>query len=498
MPHVFLPSDNIIRLKESATLAVAAKARELKAAGHSIIDLGAGEPDFDTPEFIRRAAADAVEKGATRYTPTEGIPALRAAVAADASKRLERAGVSKDAVLPSEVVVSNGSKQSLYNACVACFGPGDEVLVPTPAWTSYFEMIGLARATAIPVYGGEENSLKVTASQLADASSDRTRGIMICSPSNPTGAVYETEELSEILDLAAQRGWWVIADEIYLRIVYGAPAPSSLEVAQSRDNLIIVSGVAKAYAMTGWRIGWTISPVAVARAMTALQSHTTSNAAAVSQHAALAALTRTDEADAAIAAMVAAFTRRKHAVLAALKPYPSIRYVEPRGAFYLYMNVSGFEGAEDAGAAFAARALEREQVAIVPGSAFGTPNWIRASFATSESVAVERNHSSGSLFYAIGGNPEMITTIVLVQADPRTIPTCARALAEIPGVAEVYSVSGAWDLVAIVRVPDLEQIATVVTEEFAAVPGIVRTQTLTAFRAYSRNDLEQAWDIGIE
>ncbi len=389
MPQVFRPSDNILRLKESATLAVAAKARELKAAGHSIIDLGAGEPDFDTPEFIRRAAADAVEKGATRYTPTEGIPALRAAIAASASKPLERAPASHPAITPAEVVVSSGSKQSLYNACVACFGPGDEVLVPTPAWTSYYEMVGLARATAVPVFGRQDNSLKVTAGQLADAATDRTRGIMICSPSNPTGAVYEMEELSEILDLAEKRGWWVISDEIYLRIVYGAPAPSSLEATRSRDNLIVVSGVAKAYAMTGWRIGWTISPASVARAMTALQSHTTSNPAAVSQHAALAALTRTEEADAAIAEMVAAFTRRKNAVLAALQPYPSIRYIEPRGAFYLYMNVEGFEGAEDPGSAFAARALEREQVAIVPGSAFGTPNWVRASFATSESIAVE-------------------------------------------------------------------------------------------------------------
>jgi aspartate aminotransferase len=385
MSLVFQPSANIARLKESATLAVAAKARALKAAGQAIIDLGAGEPDFDTPAFIREAAEAAVEAGATRYTATEGILPLREAIAADANRLLAHGAQ----ITAAEIVVSNGSKQSLYNACVCCFGPGDEVLIPTPAWTSYFEMVELARAVSVPVFGDEANDLKVTAAQLAAAATPRTKGLMLNSPSNPTGAVYTRDELTAILDLAAAKGWWVLADEIYLRIAYEGGAQSALEVAKTRDNLIVINGVAKAYAMTGWRIGWTIAPVAVSKAMTAFQSHTTSNAAAVSQHAALAALERRTEANAAVNYMVKEFRQRRDAVVAALAAFPTIRYVHPAGAFYVYINVAGFRGAADAGAAFAAAVLEEHKVAVVPGSAFLTPDWIRASYATTESVAVE-------------------------------------------------------------------------------------------------------------
>lgn len=385
MPLVFQPSANIARLKESATLAVAAKARALKAAGQPIIDLGAGEPDFDTPAFIRHAATAAMEAGATRYTATEGILPLREAIAADAN-RLRAQGAP---ITAAEIVVSTGSKQSLYNACVCCFGPGDEVLIPTPAWTSYYEMVELARAVSVPVFGDEANDLKVTAAQLAAAATPRTKGLMLNSPSNPTGAVYTRDELGAILDLAAEQGWWVIADEIYRRIAYEGGALSALEVATTRENLIVINGVAKAYAMTGWRIGWSIAPVAVSRAMTAFQSHTTSNASAVSQQAALAALSRPNEADEAVNYMVKEFRKRRDAVVAALAAFPTVRYVNPAGAFYLYINVAGFRGAADAGAAFAAAMLEEHQVAVVPGSAFLTPNWIRASYATTESVAVE-------------------------------------------------------------------------------------------------------------
>lgn len=385
MPLPFVPSPNIARLKESATLAVAAKARALKAQGIPVIDLGAGEPDFDTPVFIRQAATRAIESGATRYTNTEGILPLREAIAADAN----RIQVQGTPVTAAEVVVSNGSKQSLYNACVCCFGPGDEVLIPIPSWTSYFEMVELARATSVPVMGDPDNSLKVTAEMLAAAATPRTKGLMLNSPSNPTGAVYSREELSAILTLAADRGWWVIADEIYLRIAYEQRAESVLEIAATRDNLIVVNGVAKAYAMTGWRIGWTIAPAAVSKAMTNFQGHTTSNAAAVSQHAALAAIAQRDDADAAVNEMVKAFRQRRDAVVHALSAFPGVRYVHPAGAFYIYVNVAGFRGAADPGAAFASAVLDEHQVAIVPGSAFGTPDWIRASYATTESVAVE-------------------------------------------------------------------------------------------------------------
>lgn len=386
MSLVFRPSPNILRLKESATIAVAAKARALKAKGRDIIDMGAGEPDFDTPAFIRVAAADAVEKGATRYTNTQGIPPLCEAVAADAN-RLVRPSATP--ITAAEVVVSNGSKQSLYNACVCLFGPGDEVLVPTPSWTSYYEMLELARATAVPVFGDVERSLKVTAQQLADAATPRTRGVMLNSPSNPTGAVYSAEELTAILDLAAANGWWVISDEIYQRIAFDGPAPSVLELTDDRSNLIIINGVAKAYAMTGWRIGWAIAPVAVARAMTAFQSHATSNAAAVSQHAALAALTHRDQTEASITHMVAEFHKRRDAVLAVLAEFPSVRFVHPAGAFYLYVDVHGYRGADDPGTVFAESLIEEENVAVVPGGAFLTPGWIRASYAMQQSVAVE-------------------------------------------------------------------------------------------------------------
>jgi aspartate aminotransferase len=386
MPLAFQPSANIARMKESATLAVAAKARALKAAGKAIIDLGAGEPDFDTPFFVREAATKAMNDGHTHYTATEGILPLREAIAADANRHLA-AGLPT--VAANEIVVSNGSKQSLYNACVCCFGPGDEVLVPTPAWTSYYEMIELARATAVPVFGDVERSLKVTAEQLAAAATSKTKGVMICSPSNPTGAVYTPEEMRSILVLAAERGWWVIADEIYMRIAYDAAPYSVLSVAPTRENLIVINGVAKAYAMTGWRIGWSIAPVAVTKAMTAFQSHATSNPASVSQYAALAAMARVEEADVAVNAMVQEFHRRRDAVLRALTAFPSVTYVHPAGAFYLYVNVAGFEGAADAGATFAERVLERENVAVVPGGAFLTPDWIRMSYATAEATAVE-------------------------------------------------------------------------------------------------------------
>ncbi|WP_337169471.1 pyridoxal phosphate-dependent aminotransferase [Gemmatimonas aurantiaca] len=385
MSLVFQPSQNIVRLKESATLAVAAKARALKAAGKSIIDLGAGEPDFDTPVFIREAAVEAMNAGHTHYTATEGVLPLREAIAADAN----RIQVQGTPVTPAEVVVSNGSKQSLYNACVCCFGPGDEVLVPTPSWTSYYEMIELARAVSVPVFGDPANSLKVTADQLAAAATPRTRGLMLNSPSNPTGAVYSRAELTAILTLAAERGWWVIADEIYLRIAYEGGAQSALEVAPTRENLIVINGVAKAYAMTGWRIGWSIAPVAVSKAMTAFQSHTTSNPSSISQYATLAALARRDEADAAVNTMVQAFRERRDAVVSALRAFPSVRYVHPAGAFYVYVNVEGFRGADDPGATFAAAVLEEHGVAVVPGSAFLTPGWIRASYATTQSVAVD-------------------------------------------------------------------------------------------------------------
>jgi aspartate aminotransferase len=374
----FRPSANVAGIGESATIAVSARAKALAAAGRPVIDLGAGEPDASTPEFVCRAARAAIAAGATRYTPVAGIAPLRATIAQWANDRL-------DARVPrigeDEVVVTTGSKQALFNACYTLFGAGDEVLVPTPAWTSYYEMIALARATAVPVRGARETDLRVTPSDLRAAATPATRGLVLNSPCNPTGALYDRDELGALLDLAAEQGWWVISDEIYRRIAYDGEAPSSLDAARARDRLVVVDGVAKAYAMTGWRIGWAIAPAPVARAMTALQSHTTSNASSVSQHAALAALTCTTEADASVRAMVNAFRERRDEVLAILRE-AGADVIEPRGAFYLFVRVGVASAADpEPGTTFARRLLEEDDVAVVPGSAFRAPEWIRLSYA---------------------------------------------------------------------------------------------------------------------
>ena len=390
--RAFAPSGNIAQLRESATIAVSVRAKALRAAGRPVIDLGAGEPDFETPEFIRRAAQRAIDAGATRYTATEGILPLRDAIA-------RWAGEMGAEVTPGQVVVSTGSKQSLFNACFCLFAEGDEVLIPTPSWTSYYEMVALARATAVPVYGDPAMGLKVTPSMLEAASTPRTRGVMLNSPCNPTGAVYSRDELAALIESAQERGWWVISDEIYRVIAYGdAPATSALEVAPSLDRLVLVDGVAKAYAMTGWRIGWAIAPRELALAMTAFQSHTTSNAAAPSQHAALAALTNREAAQASVTAMVAEFRRRRDAVLAVVRAEPDLQIVEPEGAFYLFVRVGDDSPARDDGAGFARRLLEEHEVAIVPGSAFLMPAWVRMSYAAPIDAVVEGTRRLVSLW----------------------------------------------------------------------------------------------------
>jgi aspartate aminotransferase len=379
MSALYTPSANVADLQESATIAVSTRAKALRAAGRAVIDLGAGEPDFPTPAFIRESAKRALDAGATRYTLVEGILPLREIIAERANEHL-----GTGTIAAADVVVSTGSKQSLFNSCFALFGAGDEVLVPTPAWTSYYQMLTLARATPIAVLGRREHSLKVTPADLEAASTPRTRGVMLNSPTNPTGAVYDVDELRAFLALAASRGWWVISDEIYREISYESTAPSLFDAARGdpalRERLIVVDGVAKAYAMTGWRIGWSVSPREVARATCALQSHTTSNASAVSQHAALCALSSREQSAAAIATMVAEFRRRRDAATALLRA-AGVEFIEPRGAFYLFVRVPTRDGESDAGTAFAKELLDTREVAVVPGAAFCTPDWIRISYA---------------------------------------------------------------------------------------------------------------------
>jgi aspartate aminotransferase len=293
-------------------------------------------------------------------------------------------------VEPDEVVVSTGSKQALMNACFSLFGPDDEVLIPSPAWTSYYEIVRLARATPVPVPGNPRDSLRVARQALEQAATSRTRGLIINSPCNPTGAVYDRQALHDLLALAASRRWWVISDEIYRRIAYEAEAPSALAVAQWPSRLVVVDGVAKAYAMTGWRIGWAVAPRSLARAMAALQSHTTSNAAAVSQHAALAALVCGEEADAAVAGMVAAFRERRDAALAVLGEEPRLRWVTPEGGFYIFLDVSILAADDEpAGNRFARHLLDRHHTVVVPGAAFLAPGWIRMSYAAPRDVVEE-------------------------------------------------------------------------------------------------------------
>ncbi|HUF26905.1 MAG TPA: pyridoxal phosphate-dependent aminotransferase [Gemmatimonadaceae bacterium] len=384
MTRAYAPSANVATLRESATIAVSQRARALREAGRAVIDLGAGEPDFDTPAFIRDAGCRAIESGATRYTATAGILPLRETIAERASER----DVGK--VGPDEIVVSTGSKQALFNACFTLFGPGDEVLIPAPSWTSYFEMASLARATAVAVPGDPSNGLKVSPEHLRAAATPRTRGVMLNSPCNPTGSVYTATELSAILALAAERGWWVISDEIYRRIAYEREAPSILDVARSRERLIVIDGVAKAYAMTGWRIGWAIAPPAVAATMSALQSHVTSNANSAAQHAALAALSDTAQSDLAIAAMVERFRERRDAAVLELGMVEGLRWIDPAGAFYLFIGVSElYEGESDPGTRFAREVLEGHDVAIVPGAAFRVAEWVRLSYAAPLAEVVE-------------------------------------------------------------------------------------------------------------
>ncbi|MBB4636971.1 aminotransferase class I/II-fold pyridoxal phosphate-dependent enzyme [Longimicrobium terrae] len=378
MNRSFQPSPNVTHVTPSMTSGMAARARALRATGRTVVDLSQGQPEFDTPAFIREAAQRAIDEGATRYTATDGILPLREAMAQQANRRHQ----GLDEVGADEVVVTSGAKQALFNACFVLFGPGDEVLVPTPNWTSYYEIVELARAVPVPVLGDPAQQWKVDPDALRAASTPRTRGILLNSPCNPTGAVYSPGEIAAIAALARERGWWLLSDEVYRRIAYEAPASSVLDCTSDRERVVVIDAVSKSFAMTGWRLGWAVGPREVVKAMAAMQSHTTSNAAAVSQHAALAALQGGAAADGAVAEMVEALRQRRDAALQELLRHGPVEHVRPDGAFYLYVRV-GSTGGVDPGA-FAYDLLEREGVAVVPGAAFRTPEWIRISYGGAE------------------------------------------------------------------------------------------------------------------
>ncbi|MDT8369203.1 MAG: pyridoxal phosphate-dependent aminotransferase [Longimicrobiales bacterium] len=378
-------SENVKAMRPSATIAVSSLARQLASEGRDILNLSAGEPDFGTPEFVAEAAITGIRQGRTTYTPAAGLPELRRAIASDLTRQRGRE-------VPFEaVVVSSGAKQSLFNACFSLFGPGDEVLIGAPYWTSYPEIVGLARATAVPVAGAEARDFRLTPDDLEAARTPGTRGLIFSSPSNPTGVVYSAAELEAIAGWARERGVWLIADEIYRRIHFGdAPeAPSILGLDPSHlGDHVLIDGASKAFAMTGWRIGFSMSSPELAETMTALQSHTTSNAATPSQVAALAAWTETERTDAAVAEMREAFRRRRDLVCRRFdEKLPGIPYLRPEGAFYLFFRVDGaFDAEHESAADLCTWILEEVGVALVPGEAFGEPRFVRMSYATSDAV----------------------------------------------------------------------------------------------------------------
>lgn len=382
-------SQRIGSIAESATLAVDAKAKALKAAGRPVIGFGAGEPDFPTPDYIVEAAiAAARQPRFHRYSPAGGLPELKEAIAA---KTKRDSGYEAAA---SQVLVTNGGKQAVYNTFATLLDPGDEVLLPTPYWTTYPEAIRLAGGVPVEVFAGPEQGYLVTVDQLEAALTERTKILLFVSPSNPTGAVYSPEQTKEIGKWAASKGLWVVTDEIYEHLTYdGVPFTSIATAApELGDRVVILNGVAKTYAMTGWRVGWMIGPADVIKAATNLQSHATSNVANVSQMAALAAVSGPLDA---VEEMKVAFDRRRQTMVKMLSEIEGVNCPTPKGAFYVYPDVRGILGKEVAGvrpatsAELAALILDKVEVAIVPGEAFGPSGYVRLSYALGDDDLAE-------------------------------------------------------------------------------------------------------------
>lgn len=384
-------------ISESATLAVDAKAKALKASGRPVIGFGAGEPDFPTPEYIVEAAVQACrEPRFHRYTPAGGLPELKEAIAA---KTLRDSGYQVD---PSQILVTNGGKQAIYESFATLLNPDDEVIVIAPYWTTYPESIKLAGGVPVYVTTDESTGYLADVAQLEAARSERTKVLLFVSPSNPTGAVYPPEQVAEIGRWAAANGLWVLTDEIYEHLVYGGAEFTSMPVLvpELADRTLVVNGVAKTYAMTGWRVGWTIGPRDVVKAASNLQSHATSNVANVSQVAALAAVSGDL---AAVAEMRQAFDRRRQTIVRMLNEIPGVVCPEPQGAFYAYPSVKEVLGKEIRGrrpqssAELAELILDEAEVALVPGEAFGTPGYFRLSYALGDADLAEGVDRVGKL-----------------------------------------------------------------------------------------------------
>jgi aspartate aminotransferase len=388
-------SARISAIAESATLKVDAKAKSLQAEGRPVISYAAGEPDFPTPAHIVEAALQAVRDPKNhRYTPAAGLPDLREAIAA---KTLRDSGLEVGA---GRVVVTNGGKQAVYQAFQVLLDDGDEVLVPTPYWTTYPEAIKLAGGRQVDVFAGSDQGYLVTVEQLEAARTERTRALLFVSPSNPTGAVYPPEQVKAIGEWALEHGIWVISDEIYQNLTYAddpeAAPPRALSIVEAvpglADQAILVNGVAKTYAMTGWRLGWMVGPADVIKGAANLQSHLSSNVSNISQRAAIAALTGPQDA---VEEMRRAFDRRRRTIVAELSKIDGVTVPVPEGAFYVYPDVSGLLGREWGGVTpatsleLADLMLEQADVAAVPGEAFGPSGFLRFSYALGDAPLLE-------------------------------------------------------------------------------------------------------------
>jgi aspartate aminotransferase len=382
-------SRRVAAITESATLAVDARAKAMRAAGAPVIGFGAGEPDFPSPEHVVEAAVAAcADPKNHRYSPAGGLPELKEAIAA---KTFRDSGYE---VLPGQVLVTNGGKHAVYNTLLTLVDDGDEVLVPAPYWTTYPEPIALAGGTPVVLPTDESTGFKVTLDRLEAALTPRTKALLFVSPSNPTGAVYSEEQVRAIGEWAVERGIWVVTDEIYEHLTYGDHRFTSMPavVPELADRCVVLNGVAKTYAMTGWRVGWMIGPADVVKAATNLQSHATSNVANVSQRAALAAVAGDLDA---VAGMRAAFERRGELMHRLLNEVPGVTCLRPEGAFYAFPNLTALLGRDLDGhraettVELAELVLEHAEVAIVPGEAFGAPGYARLSFALGDDDLVE-------------------------------------------------------------------------------------------------------------
>ena len=369
-------SERISRISVSPTTAVVQKAEKLRASGVNLVDFGAGEPDFPTPENIKQAAVTALQENFTKYTPTGGIRELRSAIVERHSQDF------RSSYTVEECLVTVGGKHSIFEAIAACINSGDEVILPSPYWVSFLDVIHFAGGITVLLKTREEENFAVRASEVEKLITPKTRMIIVNSPCNPTGAVVPAEEMEKLLALAERRGVWLMSDECYCHFLYDGRKPFSLGASRNRENLIIVGSLSKTYAMTGWRLGFTLGPQKLISNMLKLQSHSTSNPTSIAQKAAVEALRGPQDS---VPIMLAEYTRRRERVMEGLRAIPGICCVLPEGAFYVYPNVSAYLGKNGIGDAtdLANQLLDEGRVAVVPGPAFGTGEHVRISYATS-------------------------------------------------------------------------------------------------------------------